>query len=95
MPILCSTFYSQMMLTSVPNGKKLEIKKTTVKKLSPYLNQKMTEGVLKIEKAAKGVEKIASVDFKVIDILYRAPWTDYRPSNSEFSITSFVVLLLK
>ena len=57
-----------MMLTSVPNGKKLEIKKTTVKKLSPYLNQKMTEGVLKIEKAAKGVEKIASVDFKVIDI---------------------------
>ena len=95
MPILCSTFYSQMMLTSVPNGKKLEIKKTTVKKLSPYLNQKMTEGVLKIEKAAKGVEKIASVDFKVVDILSRAPWTDYRPSNSEFSITSFVVLLLK
>ena len=84
-----------MMLTSVPNGKKLEIKKTTVKKLSPYLNQKMTEGVLKIEKAAKGVEKIASVDFKVIHILSRAPWTDYRPSNSEFSITSFVVLLLK
>ena len=84
-----------MMLTSVPNGKKLEIKKTTVKKLSPYLNQKMAEGVLKIEKAAKGVEKIASVDFKVIDILYRAPWTAYRASNSEFSITSFVVLLLK
>ena len=84
-----------MMLTSVPNGKKLEIKKTTVKKLSPYLNQKMTEGVLKIEKAAKGVEKIASVDFKVTDILSMAPWTDYRPSNSEFSITSFAVLLLK
>ena len=56
-----------MMLTSVPNGKKLEIKKTSVKKLSPYLNQKMAEGVLKIEKAAKGVEKIASVEFKVID----------------------------
>ena len=56
-----------MMLTSVPNGKKLEIKKTSVKKLSPYLNQKMTEGILKIEKAAKGVEKIASVDFKVIE----------------------------
>ena len=55
----------------------------------------MTEGVLKIEKAAKGVEKIASVDFKVIDILYRAPWTVYRPSYSVFSITSFVVLLLK
>lgn len=64
MPILCSTFYSQMMLTSVPNGKKLEIKKTSMKKLSPYLNQKMTEGVLKIEKAAKGVETIASVNFK-------------------------------
>merc|ERR1712131_385188 len=64
MPILCSTFYSQMMLTSVPSGKKLEIKKTSLKKLSPYLNQKMAEGILKIEKAAKGVEKIASVDFK-------------------------------
>jgi len=64
MPILCSTFYSQMMLTSVPSGKKLEIKKTSLKKLSPYLNQKMAEGILKIEKAAKGVEKITSVDFK-------------------------------
>ena len=54
-----------MMLTSVPSDKKLEIKKTSLKKLSPYLNQKMADGILKIEKATKGVEKIASVDFKV------------------------------
>jgi len=32
MPILCSTFYSQMMLTSVPSGKKLEIKKNLAEK---------------------------------------------------------------
>lgn len=64
LPILCSTFYSQMMLASLPPGQKLEIKKTSLKKLSPYLNQRMAEGVLKIEKAAKGVERISSVDFK-------------------------------
>ena len=71
LPILCSTFYSQLMLPSVPNGKILEIKKTSVKKLSTYLSNLGSEKVLKIEIAAKGVEKIASVDFKVRTSIWR------------------------
>ena len=53
LPILCSTFYSQMMLPSVPTGKTLEIKKSSAKKLSTYFTG-LPEGLLKLETVSKG-----------------------------------------
>ena len=63
LPVLCSTFYSQMMLPSVPTGKILEIKKSSAKKLSTFFTG-LPDGVLKLETVSKGVEQIVSVDFK-------------------------------
>ena len=48
----------------MPPGEKLQIKKTSYKKLSAYFVERSADGVLKIENASKGVEQIASVDFK-------------------------------
>lgn len=66
LPMLCSTFYSQHLLNCVPAGAELQMKKTSFKKLSVFLAQLEEEGVVKVVVAAKGVEKIASVDFKNI-----------------------------
>ena len=54
-----------MMLTSLPPGKKLEIKKTTHKKLATYLTELQKDGILKLETVSKGVERIAAVEFRV------------------------------
>ena len=66
LPMLCSTFYSQHLLNCVPAGSELQMKKTSFKKLSVFLAKLEEEGVVKVVVAAKGVEKIASVDFKNI-----------------------------
>lgn len=51
-------------MLSVPGGAELQIKKTSYKKLSVFLAEMEKEKILKLEKAGKGVEQIASVDFR-------------------------------
>merc|ERR1712106_323567 len=63
LPVLCSTFYSQMKMPSVPPGKTLEIKKTSAKKLSTFFSD-LPDGLLKLETVSKGVERIVTIDFK-------------------------------
>ena len=51
-------------MLSVPGAAELQIKKTSYKKLSVFLAEMEKEKILKLEKAGKGVEQIASVDFR-------------------------------
>uniref|UniRef100_A0A0K8T9F8 SUI1 domain-containing protein n=1 Tax=Lygus hesperus TaxID=30085 RepID=A0A0K8T9F8_LYGHE len=60
-PILANLFYSKFMLSFVPEGLELNIKKTKHKKLSNMLKEMMVQGVLVIEDI-KGVQSITSVN---------------------------------
>ena len=64
MPILCSTFYSQYLLGSLPPGETFNIKKTSFKKLSTYFTELEELKVLRVGLATKGVEQIEDIDFK-------------------------------
>ncbi|KAF6216665.1 hypothetical protein GE061_001011 [Apolygus lucorum] len=60
-PILANLFYSKFMLSCVPEGFELNIKKTKHKKLSNMLKDMMVQGVLIIDDN-KGVQSITSVN---------------------------------
>ncbi|KAF2884982.1 hypothetical protein ILUMI_21203 [Ignelater luminosus] len=61
-PILTSTFYKVFMVPACPPGKTLDIKKSSYKKLSNFL-QSMTElGIIKVEEQKKGVDCISEIN---------------------------------
>ena len=62
-PILTSNFYRLHMVPACPPQLQLDIKKSSYKKLSKYLESKQKAGLLKIKELQKGVESIVSVDY--------------------------------
>ena len=62
-PILTSNLFRVHMVSASPPGSTLDIKKSSYKKLSKYLNQKENEGLLQIKELAKGVESVVSVNY--------------------------------
>ena len=62
-PILTSNFFRLHMVAACPPGKQLDIKKSSYKKLSKYLEKKEKTGLLAIKELSKGVESIVSVDY--------------------------------
>jgi len=79
LPLLCSTFFSQYLLPSVPSGKELKIKKTSFKKLSAFFAGMEKEQILRTEQVSSGVDQIVSVDFKHS---YFRGWQESAESNS-------------
>ena len=51
------------MVPAAPPGTQLDIKKSSYKKLSKYLESKQKNGLLQIKELSKGVESIVSVDY--------------------------------
>ncbi|OWF44770.1 Eukaryotic translation initiation factor 2D [Mizuhopecten yessoensis] len=62
LPLLTSAFYRQHMLPYCPTGKSLDIKKSSYKKLSVFLRQKMKEGYIRVrEDYTRDAEVIVSI----------------------------------
>jgi len=62
-PMLTSNFFRLHMVPACPPGKVLDVKKSSFKKLSKFLENKEKHGFLKIKELSKGVESIMSVDY--------------------------------
>ncbi|XP_068917680.1 eukaryotic translation initiation factor 2D-like [Tenebrio molitor] len=62
LPILTSNFYKLQMIPVCPEGKFLDIKKTSFKKLKPFLDNMSKDGIITIKEAKKGVESITAIN---------------------------------
>lgn len=65
LPLLTSTFLRNHMVSCCPSGKHLDIKKSSYKKLSKFLQCMQKEHQLvRVKELSKGVESIVEVDWK-------------------------------
>ncbi|KAL4645975.1 eukaryotic translation initiation factor 2D [Arapaima gigas] len=65
LPLLTSTFLRNHMFSCCPNGKQLDIKKSSYKKLSKFLQSMQKQHhLVEIKELNKGVESIVDVDWK-------------------------------
>ncbi|KAJ8923605.1 hypothetical protein NQ315_010184 [Exocentrus adspersus] len=62
LPVLTSNFFKLHMLPLCPENKTLDIKKTSFKKLKPYLEKMAEEGIITLKEVKKGVEQIISIN---------------------------------
>ncbi|XP_068453768.1 eukaryotic translation initiation factor 2D isoform X2 [Clinocottus analis] len=62
LPLLTSTFLRIHMFSCCPSGKQLDIKKSSYKKLSRFLQTQ--RGLVRVRELSKGVESIVEVDWK-------------------------------
>ncbi|XP_068189569.1 eukaryotic translation initiation factor 2D isoform X2 [Antennarius striatus] len=65
LPLLTSTFLRNHMFSCCPSGKKLDIKKSSYKKLSKFLQtMEQQRNLVRVKELSKGVESIVEVDWK-------------------------------
>ncbi|XP_012719125.2 eukaryotic translation initiation factor 2D [Fundulus heteroclitus] len=65
LPLLTSTFLRNHMFTCCPSGKQLDIKKSSYKKLSKFLQvMQQQHNLVQVKELSKGVESIVEVDWK-------------------------------
>ncbi|RZC38907.1 eukaryotic translation initiation factor 2D [Asbolus verrucosus] len=64
LPILTSNFYKLQMIPVCPEGKSLDLKKSSFKKLKPFLDSfnKFQDGIITVKEAKKGVESITAIN---------------------------------
>uniref|UniRef100_A0A6Q2XTS8 Eukaryotic translation initiation factor 2D n=1 Tax=Esox lucius TaxID=8010 RepID=A0A6Q2XTS8_ESOLU len=93
LPLLTSTFLRIHMFSCCPNGKQLDIKKSSYKKLSKFLQSMQQEHrLVKVKELSKGVESIVEVDWK------NREWVKTSSSSSIYlglcTCVSFCVVVL-
>ncbi|XP_070251855.1 eukaryotic translation initiation factor 2D isoform X3 [Myotis yumanensis] len=64
LPLLTSTFLGSHVFSCCPEGRQLDIKKSSYKKLSKFLQQMQQEQIIQVKELSKGVESIVAVDWK-------------------------------
>ncbi|KAM7411680.1 hypothetical protein PAMA_021591 [Pampus argenteus] len=65
LPLLTSTFLRNHMFSCCPSGKQLDIKKSSYKKLSKFLQaMQQQHRLVRVKELTKGVESIVEVDWK-------------------------------
>ncbi|XP_039083482.1 eukaryotic translation initiation factor 2D [Hyaena hyaena] len=64
LPLLTSTFLGSHMLSCCPEGRQLDMKKSSYKKLSKFLQHMQQEQIIQVKELSKGVESIVAVDWK-------------------------------
>lgn len=62
LPLLISNFFKLQMLPVCPEGSTLDIKKTSYKKLKPFLDEMAKTGLITIKEIKKGVEAITDIN---------------------------------
>ncbi|KAG9485454.1 hypothetical protein GDO78_008500 [Eleutherodactylus coqui] len=68
LPLLTSNFLRNYLFTCCPEGQQVDIKKSSYKKLSKFLQVMQQRKILQIKELSKGVESIVAVDWKHPDI---------------------------
>lgn len=63
LPLLTSNFYKVHMIPACPEGKTLDVKKSSYKKLSNFLDEMVKLGTINVESLQKGVQSISKVDY--------------------------------
>lgn len=61
LPILASTFYKKYVMSFCPEGIELDIKKTSFKKLTTFLQLLDVEGIIKFNVGSNGIAEITQV----------------------------------
>ncbi|XP_059535081.1 eukaryotic translation initiation factor 2D-like isoform X3 [Myotis daubentonii] len=64
LPLLTSAFLGSHVFSCCPEGRQLDIKKSSYKKLSKFLQQMQQEQIIQVKELSKGVEIIVAVDWK-------------------------------
>ena len=62
LPVLTSNFFRLHMVPACPSDKSLDVKKSSYKKLSKFLDLMKKEGVLVVKELTKGVESITDIN---------------------------------
>ncbi|XP_077371478.1 eukaryotic translation initiation factor 2D [Festucalex cinctus] len=74
LPLLTSTFLRNHMVSCCPSGKQLDIKKSSYKKLSKFLQvMQQQHSIVRVKELTKGVESIVEVDWKSPELRFRVP----------------------
>ncbi|XP_057677444.1 eukaryotic translation initiation factor 2D isoform X1 [Corythoichthys intestinalis] len=74
LPLLTSTFLRNHMFSCCPSGKLLDIKKSSYKKLSKFLQVMQEEhSIVQVKELTKGVESIVEVDWKSPELRFSVP----------------------
>ncbi|XP_055675983.1 eukaryotic translation initiation factor 2D isoform X2 [Falco peregrinus] len=68
LPLLTSTFLRSHMFSCCPAGQQLDIKKSSYKKFSKFLQCMQQQKILQVKELNKGVESIVEVDWRHPDI---------------------------
>lgn len=63
LPVLTSNFYRLHIVPACPSGKTLDVKKSTFKKLSKFLEALQKDGIIDVKELTKGVESITSIKY--------------------------------
>jgi translation initiation factor 2D len=61
LPVLTSNFYRLHIVPACPSDKTLDVKKTSFKKLSKFLDSVKKEGIIEVKELTKGVESITAI----------------------------------
>ncbi|XP_057388639.1 eukaryotic translation initiation factor 2D isoform X4 [Balaenoptera acutorostrata] len=64
LPLLTSTLLGSHMFSCCPEGRQLDIKKSSYKKLSKFLQHMQQEQIIQVQELSKGVESVVAVDWK-------------------------------
>ncbi|KAM6165265.1 eukaryotic translation initiation factor 2D isoform 2-T2 [Erethizon dorsatum] len=64
LPLLTSTFLGSYMFSCCPEGRQLDVKKSSYKKLSKFLQHMQQEEIVQVKELSRGVESIVAVDWK-------------------------------
>lgn len=64
LPLLTSTLLGSHMFSCCPEGQQLDIKKSSYKKLSKFLQHMQQEQIVQVKELSKGVESIVTVDWR-------------------------------
>ncbi|XP_042318817.1 eukaryotic translation initiation factor 2D [Sceloporus undulatus] len=64
LPLLASSFLRNYMFSCCPNGQQLDIKKSSYKKFSKFLQSMQQQKILQVKELSKGVESIVDVDWR-------------------------------
>ncbi|XP_051003299.1 eukaryotic translation initiation factor 2D [Acomys russatus] len=64
LPLLTSTLLGSHMFSCCPEGQQLDMKKSSYKKLSKFLQHMQREQIVQVKELSKGVESIVAVDWR-------------------------------
>lgn len=77
LPIITSTFYKTHMTPFCPENKTLDVKKSSYKKLSKFLQRMEKEGFIKVKELSKGVDSIVDMDKSHSDLRSFTPTEEF------------------